>query len=200
MLIITQNNIVKEFLKENHGQITNKDVKSLGLSTTVLLRMYEKKELEKIAPGVYIDPLEFGDDLAALQYRFSKGIYFKDTALFLHGMIDRTPEIYEMNFPSSYAYHSELDQPLKIYRQIPSLYGVGIEKIKSPGGHLLRIYNIERTLCDILRTRDRSDAETIKQVMNNYAQRSGKKLDRLVEYSKIFKVQNEIEKYMEVLL
>lgn len=39
-------------------------------------------------PGVYIDPVEFDDDMAALQYCLSKGVYFKDTALFLHSMID----------------------------------------------------------------------------------------------------------------
>ncbi|MHC9533288.1 hypothetical protein ACVPPR_07710 [Dellaglioa sp. L3N] len=40
---------------------------------------------------------------------------------------------------------------------------------KTSGGHMVSVYDVERTLCDIIRTRDRSDAETIKQAMNSYA-------------------------------
>ncbi|MHC9533289.1 hypothetical protein ACVPPR_07715 [Dellaglioa sp. L3N] len=79
--------------------------------------MYAHGQLERLAPGVYIDPLEFGDDIAALQYKLSKGVFFKDTVLFLYGMIDRTPCTYEMNFPLPYAYSTKNDAPIKIYRQ-----------------------------------------------------------------------------------
>jgi len=198
--MITQTEIIVEFLKQNQGQINTKEAKENGISTKMLSWLYSKGKLDRIARGVYIKPYEFGDDVSALQFRFSKGVYFKDTSLFLHGMIDRTPDTYEMNFPLTYSYSADLDVPLKIYRQKNELYDIGIEEIKSPGGHYVVAYNVERTLCDILRSRDRSDAETIKQAMNSYVKISDKKLDRLTEYSKIFKVQKEISNYMEVLL
>jgi len=135
-----------------------------------------------------------------LQYRFSKGIYFKDTALFLHGMIDRTPGTYQMNFPLGY-HPTAIDRyPVQVYRQKPEWQELGVEMVKSPGQHLVRTYNIERTLCDVLRTRDASDAETIKQTMVAYAQMKDKNLHRLSEYSDIFKVKRKIRAYMEVLL
>ncbi|WP_461240383.1 type IV toxin-antitoxin system AbiEi family antitoxin domain-containing protein [Paucilactobacillus sp. N302-9] len=195
-----QTEIVMNFVKKNKGQITNDDAQKLGVPKMLLYRMADQHQLEKLAPGVFIDPTEFGDDLAALQYRFSKGVFFKDTALFLHGMIDKTPEIYEMNFPMSNPHQLTDDTPLKTYRQTNRLYEIGIEKIKSPGGHTLRTYNIERTLCDILRKRDRTDAETIKQAMTFYAQHVRKDILKLTEYAEIFKVRDEIQLYMEVLL
>lgn len=197
---MTQAETILKFMQENNGQISINDVKKLGLAKMTLYRMAEDQQIEKIAPGVFILPQEFGDDIAALQYRFSKGIYFKDTALFLHGMIDRTPEIYEMNFPTSISHGEIYDAPLKTYRQTEKLFKIGIEDVQSPGGHNVKVYNIERTLCDILRTRDRSDAETIKQAMNSYAKMSGKNILRLTKYADIFKVRDEIQKYMEVLL
>ncbi len=197
---MTQAETILKFMQENNGQISINDVKKLGLAKMTLYRMAEDQQIEKIAPGVFILPQEFGDDIAALQYRFSKGIYFKDTALFLHGMIDRTPEIYEMNFPISISHGGIYDAPLKTYRQTEKLFKIGIEDVQSPGGHNVKVYNIERTLCDILRTRDRSDAETIKQAMNSYAKMSGKNILRLTKYADIFKVRDEIQKYMEVLL
>lgn len=80
------------------------------------------------------------------------------------------------------------------------LYEIGITTTKTPGRHPVKVYNIERTLCDILRARDRSDAETIKQAMNSYVHRKGKNLHKLMEYARIFKVEEEIRTYMEVLL
>ncbi|KRN27646.1 type IV toxin-antitoxin system AbiEi family antitoxin domain-containing protein [Liquorilactobacillus mali] len=197
---MNQQDEIIEYLNKNGGQITSKAANSIGISPRVLRNMYSHGQLEKLAPGVYIDPLEFGDDIAALQYSLSKGIFFKDTALFLYGMIDRTPSTYEMNFPLPYAYSTKTDAPLKIYRQKKELYEIGITSIKTPGGHLVKAYDIERTLCDILRTRDRSDAETIKQAMNSYAHQKKKNLHQLMAYAKIFKVEKEIRTYMEVLL
>ena len=173
-----QDEIIK-YLNENGGQITSKEVNSMEISPRVLRNMYAHGLLERLAPGVYIDPFEFGDDIAALQYSLSKGIFFKDTALFLYGMIDRTPSIYEMNFPLPYAYSTKTNAPVKIYRQKKELYEIGIASTQTPGGHLVKVYDIERTLCDILRTRDRSDAETIKQAMNSYAHQKEKNLRKL---------------------
>lgn len=194
-----QDEIIK-YLNENGGQITSKEVNSMEISPRVLRNMYANGLLERLAPGVYIDPFEFGDDIAALQYSLSKGIFFKDTALFLYGMIDRTPSIYEMNFPLPYAYSTKTNAPVKIYRQKKELYEIGIASTQTPGGHLVKVYDIERTLCDILRTRDRSDAETIKQAMNSYAHQKEKNLRKLMAYARTFKVEEEIRMYMEVLL
>jgi len=197
---MNQQDEIIEYLKKNNGQITSKTVNSMGISPRILRNMFAHGQLERLAPGVYIDPSEFGDDIAALQYGLSKGIYFKDTALFLYGMTDRTPSTYEMNFPLPYAYSTKADAPIKIYRQKKELYEIGIAKIKTPGGHMVRVYNIERTLCDILRTRDRSDAETIKQAMNSYVHQKRKNIRQLMEYARTFKVEEEVRKYMEVLL
>jgi len=115
-------------------------------------------------------------------------------------MIDRTPGTYQMNFPLGY-HPTAIDRyPVQVYRQKPEWQELGVEMVKSPGQHLVRTYNIERTLCDVLRTRDASDAETIKQTMVAYAQMKDKNLHRLSEYSDIFKVKRKIRAYMEVLL
>lgn len=126
--------------------------------------------------------------------------FFRDTALFLYGMIDRTPGKYEMNFPELYSYKGKLDIPLYMYRQKNKLYEIGITNLKSPRVNVIKTYNIERTLCDILRPKTRSDPETIKQAVNNYVRQNNKNMKMLMKYAEIFKVHDQISKYMEVLL
>ncbi|MDE3316120.1 type IV toxin-antitoxin system AbiEi family antitoxin domain-containing protein [Lacticaseibacillus zeae] len=191
---------VKAFMEENNGQVTVADMKRLGLDPHSLADFANRGQLERVDRGVYIDPAIFEDDMYILQYRFSRGIYFKDSALFLHHMIDRTPDRYQMNFPLGYHSPAIKRYPVKVYRQKSEWHDLGVEIVKSPGQHMVRAYNVERTLCDIIRTRDSSDAETIKQAMVSFSQMKRKDLHRLSEYADIFKVKNKIRAYMDVLL
>lgn len=195
-----QTDIISDILQKNNGQITRQQAVKFGINPRLLSNLVCSGKLERVDRGVYIDPAIFEDDMYILQYRFSKGIFFKDSALFLHHMIDRTPGTYQMNFPLGY-HPTAIDRyPVKIYQQKPEWYEIGVELVKSPGQHLVRTYNVERTLCDILRTRDSSDAETIKQAMLAYGQMQHKDIHRLGNYADIFHVKDKIMTYMEVVL
>ena len=192
--------IIKDFLNKNNGQITTEDLSDLNMSPQDLLYLERIGELDRVDRGIYTDPRVIEDDLFAIQYRFKKGIFFKDTSLFLNDMSDRTPQRYEMNFPTGYHSASLKNYPVIIYRQKIELYKIGIEKIKSPGNHLINCYNIERTLCDILRKKDSSDIEIIKQALESYAKMKDKNWNRLNEYAKIFKVQEKLNDLLGIVM
>lgn len=192
--------LIKEFMKQNNWQVTTADARKLGVNPHLLIDLANRGKLERVGRGVYIDPAIFEDDMFILQYRFSKGVYYKDTALFLHHMIDRTPDRYQMNFPRGYNPTLIGKFPVRGHRQKIEWHELGIEEVLSPGQHKVRVYNIERTLCDILRTRDSSDSETIRQAMISYSQLKQKDIGRLVRYADLFKVREKINNYMEVLL
>ncbi|WP_415620341.1 type IV toxin-antitoxin system AbiEi family antitoxin domain-containing protein [Liquorilactobacillus satsumensis] len=188
------------FLKKNNGQVTVDDAKKLGLDPHILVDLANSGQLERVDRGVYINPEIFEDDMYILQYRFSRGVFFKDSALFLHHMIDRTPDRYQMNFPLGYHALAIKQYPVKVYRQKSEWHSLGIEEVLTPGQHKVRVYNIERTLCDILRTRDTSDTETIRQAMLAYAQLEQKNISQLIQFADLFNVRDKINAYMEVLL
>ncbi|WP_461227360.1 type IV toxin-antitoxin system AbiEi family antitoxin domain-containing protein [Lacticaseibacillus suihuaensis] len=191
---------IRDILRRNNGQITSQDLKATALNPRILFSLAQRGELERIERGVYIDPAIFEDDMSSLQYRFSRGVYFKDTALFLHHMLDRTPERYQMNFPAGYHATRISAYPVDVFTQKRDWYELGIEEVMTPGQHLVRVYNIERTLCDILRTRDQSDSETIRQAMREYTRMKQRNIGRLIEYANLFNVRSRIDNYLEVLL
>lgn len=147
-----QREIVLDFI----NQITVKKAEKAGALKVTLYRL----EITKIAPVVFIDPKEFGNELANLQYRYSKGIFYKDTVLFLHGMIDRTPKSYEINFSIFNSHTKFIDVPLKTYRQTNKLFQIGTEEIISSRGHKGRTYNLKQTLCDI----EKEIVQTLKRL------------------------------------
>ena len=83
--------------------------------------------------------------------KYSRGIYSHDTALYLLSYSDRTQARYTMTFPKGYNAPSLKQEDLIVKRVIPKNYNFGIIKIQSPSGNPICVYDLERTLCDILR-------------------------------------------------
>lgn len=91
------------------------DARKLGINPHLLIDLANRGKLERVV--LYIGPAIFEDDMYILQYRLSKGIYYKETALFLHHIIDRTPNCYQINFSLDYYPSSIGEFPVRVYHQ-----------------------------------------------------------------------------------
>ncbi|MDR0523945.1 MAG: AbiEi antitoxin N-terminal domain-containing protein [Candidatus Methanoplasma sp.] len=180
--------------------ITSKQVTNAGIHRSVLSDMVGNNELVRIGRGVYMRPTSWEDEMYLLQYRYGKGIFSHETALYLHGMSDRIPARFTMTFPWGYNAASLGGGDVTVKRTIRELHDLGVTEIKSPGGNQIRAYDIERTLCDIVRGAGIRDVSIINQAMKRYVARSGKNIHRLLGYAEKLRVESKILNYMEVLL
>ena len=80
------------------------------------------------------------------------------------------------------------------------LLDVGKEIIKNSFGHEIPIYNRERTICDLVRSRSRFEIQDYQTALKTYIGGKGKDLNRLMECAKLFHVDKKIRGYMEVML
>jgi hypothetical protein len=118
----------------------------------------------------------------------------------MHGLSDRTPHIYTMTFPHGYgAGHLKNSGVTAKFIQ-PALYDLGVTEMPSPCGNPLRVYNKERTLCDIVKGKNGCDIQIINQAMKAYADSTGKDMSKLIGYAEKLRVRPKILRYMEVLL
>ena len=70
----------------------------------------------------------------------------------------------------------------------------------TPFGHLVPVYDKERTLCDILRNRKNVDKQILQDALKSYSKRQDKDLRRLMSYAETFRVKSILKPYLEVLL
>ena len=82
---------------------------------------------------------------------------------------------------------------------MPENYSFGVIEVKSPCGNLIRVYGLERTLCDILRGSG-SDVQIVGVAMRKYAVSKEKDLHKLIKYADQLRVKPKVLRYMEVLL
>lgn len=189
-----------DFAKRNNGIVTSAMVSSAGFSRGCLKYLSDTGKLEKTARGVYVIPSVWEDEFVNIQNRFKKGIFSLETALFLWELTDRTPIKFHMTFPQTYNLTSPKNEGIICNSVVKSIYDLGITDVKTPSGNTVKAYNIERTLCDILKKCNHSDIQIITDAFKQYVHHRDKNIPLLSEYSKILKVEKKLRTYLEVLL
>ncbi|MEA1974036.1 MAG: hypothetical protein U9N10_00610 [Bacillota bacterium] len=85
----------------------------------------------------------------------------------MHNLSDRTPFEHSVTVPSSYKVVSNLREEMKIYYIKDDLHELDAISYINNFGNEIKIYNLERTICDILRSRNRMDIEIINKMIKN---------------------------------
>ena len=194
------NHVIMEEIKQNNNMITTAQVAALGFSRAVLSKYVKAGLLERSRQGVYILPDSVHDDMYTLMLRSDKIVFSHDTALFLNGLSERTPFEHSVTIPSNCVLSNVLMDECKCYYIKPDLFDVGVVKKKTTFGNEVRCYDAERTICDLLRSRNRIDEETVINAIKKYAAYKEKDLNRLATYAEKFRVGKILKQYMEVLL
>lgn len=189
-----------ELLRSNNGIIRTADAESVGISRTTLSTFAKKGVLERIAQGQYILAGDLPDELFALQQRSDKIIFSHETALYLHDMAERTPLLHSLTIPSNTKLSPTLSRGCKLYYVKPELHSLGMCSMKSKMGNIVFTYDVERTICDVIRNRSRIDSQTFSAALRNYANQSRHDWSKLREYSEAFRIANLLFKYLEVLI
>jgi predicted transcriptional regulator of viral defense system len=191
---------IQRLLDREHGVLMASTAAQAGLHRQQLVGLVKAGVLERAGWGVYIEAGGIGDELFSLQQRARKIVYSHETALFLHGMTDRTPSRYTITVPSSYKPSAALKALCDVYYIKGELIGLGKKEASSYFGHTVITYNLERTLCDIVRSRNKLDPQIVIDALKKYAARVDKDLNRLAVYAKTFGVSKIVHQYLEVLL
>lgn len=193
-------NILGSLMRENQGILTATKALDAGISKYHFYKYVEAEKLEKAAPGIYLSADAWGDGLYILQARYAEIIFSHETALYLLDMVDREPLQITVTAKGKYNAPKLTEQGVKIYRIKPELHTLGVCEMPSPGGHQLRVYNAERTICDIIRSRRNIEIQDYQTALKSYLRRKEKNIPLLMEYAEAFHVVAILRNYLEVFL
>lgn len=186
--------------KNNNGVVTSAMVKRENISQGILKHLCDFGRLEKTARGVYVLLNSWEDEFINLQLRFKKGVFSHETALFLHDLTDRTPLDFHMTFPTSYNLTMAKKHNIRCHQSKLENYCNGIITIKNPSDNEVKVYCVEKTLCDILTKRSKTDIQIITAAFKIYKDFNKKNIPLLSQYAKELHVEDKVRSYLEVLL
>ena len=187
-------------IKKQHGTILSTDLAREKIPRVYLQKMMAQGKIERINRGVYVSVDSIEDELYAMQTKYSKLIYSHETALFFHGLSDRTPSEYSATVPSGYKVVGNITDRFKIYYIKKELHELGVETIMNTYGNPIRTYNIERTLCDLIRSRNRIDVQIFHDALKRFVKLKSVDYAQLMAYAKKLKIDTVLKNYLEVLL
>lgn len=191
---------INDKMKSNNYVLSTEQLLDIGASKTTLTNYVREGLLERCGHGYYTMPDSIEDDMYLVMLRSKHIVFSHETALFLNGISDRTPFVHAVTIPSNAAIPATVKGQCKCYYVKPELHEIGLVEKNTTFGNAVRCYDPERTICDIIRSRNRMDEETVIAAIKNYSAYKDKNLHNLGKYSELFKVSKQIRQYMEVLI
>lgn len=190
---------LEKIFKTNDGYITREDVDNANIPSWFLSDFVKKNNLNKIAPGFYADDSYIVDNYYILQRRYPKYIFAGLSALYLLGLTDKIPTDIEVSAPQNYhPSRNKIDSLIVHKLSNAKVYELGIKEVKTMFSNIVRTYDEERTICDVIKHRDKYDGETFIKAINFYVQKINNQ-SKLFKYAKELGIEKKVYEVMEIV-
>jgi predicted transcriptional regulator of viral defense system len=198
--MISMNKLNDELIKHG-GIMKTSELKAVGLNSRQILRLVEENTISKIKTGFYeIAGMSIPDEVLIAKL-FPTAVVYLESALMYYGYTDRIPAAWQI------AVDKNISKPqLKIsYPPIMPFFldnkyietGLDLFEVN---GVKIRIYDKERTICDVLRYANKLDREVFNSAIQRYVKDKDRNIKRLMEYAKKMRVTQKVKTYVGVWL
>ena len=186
----TQQSIIDIF-KQNGGILTSKEL------STPVIRYHTKQMVRsgivtRVRQGIYIlhdDNVDINPQLL-IQTMIPNDFYELTTY---------TSSDYHIAIPRDFKVHLPEPYTAKIYSWSKPQYQLGISKIQIDGKEV-KIYDIEKSVCDAVKFRNKIGHDLSLEILKNYLQRNDRNLDLLMKYAKVVRIGETIRILVSTLV
>ena len=191
--------IIKELMKKNKGYITSKELDMFDLHRMYLSIMQDKGIIKKVAPGIYIDVNIEKDNYYIFGLSMPNVIFSHMTALYFHGLSTKIPNcVYDITVKRSY--NSTHLRKHNVFYVDNDIYELGLTEIETPMGNIVKVYDIERCICDIIRSKNRMDLKLVKSCVRKYIKSKNKDLTKLSLYAEKLGIKELVMNFIDMML
>lgn len=183
-----------------NGYLTTAQVLECGISKPTLAAYVKRRNMQRVEHGVYLAADAWEDGLYQLQLCNRKAIFSNQTALFLHGLMEREPIRIYVAVPSGYNATHLRKRGIQVAQEKPEIYGLGVCDVRTSFGNTVFAYDRERTLCEIIKKKDSMDIQVFQYALKEYMSNQKKNLHHLIDYAKKLNIESVIRTYTEVML
>ena len=195
---------MKEDSKVSNEQLifSIQELKDKGLSYYKISQLVKQGILIKLNKKYY-ENTNFAGEESDFYYAYAyvpNGVICLLSAAVYYNLSTYRPDAIDIAIPRKARVSTLPEWPeLNIYYFTEERFSVGAEIIEV-GKNKFRIYDIEKTVADIVFYREKMGVEETKEVLTNYLHRKDRNLNELIRYAEILKCRDIINKYLEVLI
>lgn len=195
------NNFRKAFSNYNYV-MTTAQLSASKIYYRDIQQMIEEGLIEKVKRGYYHWIEDYDrSEVIIINRLFPDTVLCMETALFYYRYSDRNPAEWNIAIDKNASrQRTQIDYPfVKAYRVESALLPVGETKGEIDFTEV-RIYDRDRTICDVLKNMNKMDKEIFNKAVQNYVKDSKKNIPNLMQYAKILRVQKRVKDLIGVWL
>lgn len=188
--------------KKNRGVLRTGEALRLGIHSRSLWELREDGVIEKLDRGIYQlnDEVDFSEpDLILVSKMIPNGVICLISALSYYNITTQVPHFIYVALKSGSRRPQVKYPPTRYFWYSEKAYKSGIEVCKIDG-HLIQIYDIEKTLADCVKFRNKIGMDIVLEALKLYCQRRTINIDKLLGYAKICRVEKILQPILETIL
>ena len=191
----------EKIFQENGGVARMHLLQEAGMTYYSLRALMEKGVVTKIKQGVYrLEHSELPiDEMVEVARMVPKGVYCLFSACAYYGLTTFVSGQHHLAIPKKSKVTLPSYPPIQLYYWAETSYHLGITTVDSSGG-TVSMYDMEKTVCDMVKFRSKAGIDTMKEVLHNYIRRKDRKIYQLNDYARQLNIEGVLSKYLEVLL
>lgn len=203
-MMLTQNDIesLGRIFSRYDYVMTTGQLSDEKLYYRAIQKMLDQGLIEKVKRGCYHWIEDNGtSEVAIINRLFPDAVLCMETALFYYEYSDRNPAEWHITIDKNASRQRiQIDYPfIKAYRVEPELLTLG--EIKGEIARIeVRIYDRDRTICDVLRNMNKMDKEVFNKAVQGYVEDSKKNIPNLMQYAKVLRAENRVKNLIGVWL
>ncbi len=194
---MTKVKTIEQIIKENGGFVRNTDLTSSQYHR--LLDLVKKGQVVKVRRGVYALDESFANSMYDIDKIIPGGVLCNFSAWAHYGLTTQIP--LALNIAIERKRKVKLPDYPPIALSYQSQDNLELGNIRaSINGYTVSIFDMERSVCDALKLRNKIGMDVCSEILNNYLGRKDRNLNKLAEYAKKLRVGNLLHNYLELAL
>ncbi|MEI6697341.1 MAG: hypothetical protein WCO13_14900 [Bacteroidota bacterium] len=191
---------LEELFVQNKGYLTSKLIRGNRSLYYQLKTMLATEKVVQIKRGLYRH-VDFAEEASwgetckiapqAVICLFSAWRFYElstQTSTVIHVAIPAKVKVLLPNYP-----------PIKLYYWNKRFYETGIIETTYNEDEIT-IYDIEKSVCDAIRYRNKVGADITSEVLRNYLKRKDRNLDKLTKYAQNMRIEPVLNQYLSMML
>ncbi len=193
-----------KYIKDNGGYAKMNELRLAGFQTRDIKKLVDEGKIEKVKSGLYkvwyaVDSKTLNPSFIDVCKAFPKSVIALLSAAEYY-------ELSTVNPPQVYAAIPKAEKPPKIeyppvkfYYWEKSIYENGIIEIETQSG-IVKIYDMEKTVCDLFRYRDKLGEDIAFEALKNYLMRKEFDVIKLRVYAEKLRIKTVIFPYIKAIM